>query len=107
MLTKEDFRKLNVELVNTFVFHEWREYCAFSTATRYAQQHIYSNHVNEALENLHERLQNVKEREDGTLSIRVPYSITSNANYALTQLGRSSFITEEMSDAIRKQFVKR
>ena len=107
MLTNEDFRKLNVQLVNTFVFDDWSEYCAFCTATRFAQSHIYANHVNKALEELHERLQNVKEKEDGTLSIKVSYNITRNANYALTQLGRSSMISEEMSNAIRKQFVKR
>jgi len=107
MLSPQEFKKNRVRLVNTFVFNTYNEYSAFCAATRFAQQHIYSSNVNEALEDLHERLQNVKERKNGTLSITAPQNITHSANYALTELGRSRMISEEMSYAIRKQFVKK
>ena len=107
MLSKEEFNKTRVTLVKTFVFNTFNQYSAFCAATRFAQCHIWNNHVNEALEELHDRLQNVKERKNGTLYITVPNNITHNANYALTELGRSSMISEEMSKAIRKQFVKK
>ena len=107
MMTSEEFKKTRVSLVNRFVFNTHNEYSAFCAATRFAQCHIYANHVNEALEELHDRLVNSIVEKNGTLSITVSYNLIHKANYALAELGRSSMISEEMSHAIRKQFVKR
>jgi uncharacterized protein YjaG (DUF416 family) len=107
MMSPEEFKKNRVRLLNTFVFDTDKEYSAFCAATRFAQCHIYNNIVNKALEDLHEQLQNVKEFDNGTLSITVSESITQYCNFALSDLGRSSMVSEEMSYAIRKQFVKK
>ncbi len=107
MMSLQEFKKNRVSLVNRFVFNTFNEYSAFLAATRFAQCHIWNNHVNEALEELHEKLANSIVEKNGTLSITVSYNLVHKANYALTELGRSSMISEEMSKAIRKQFVKK
>ena len=107
MMSQEEFKKTRVSLVNRFVFNTHNEYSAFCAALRFAQSHIYANHVNKALEDLHEKLVNSIVEKNGTLSITVSHNLVHKANYALTQLGRSSMIREEMSKAIRKQFVKK
>lgn len=107
MMSLQEFKKNRVSLVNRFVFNTFNEYSAFLAATRFAQSHIYADHVNKALEELHEKLANSIVEKNGTLSITVSYNLVHKANYALTELGRSSMISEEMSKAIRKQFVKK
>ena len=108
MMNPEEFKKTRVSRVNTIVFDNYNEYSNFCAALRFAQCHIYANHVNKALEDLHEIFVNTTEiNEDGSLSVIVSDMLTHNANYALASLGRSRMISEEMSYAIRKQFVKK